>query len=358
MRSILAVTDAPRNCPWGTIIYILKVILFGLSHLESYIFLHMNPDFTLHQFRVFLKVAELGSITRSANALSIPQPSVSRSLARIERALEVKLIERHHGGIRLTEAGQAFRNHASEAMRHFDLAPVAARQSRLEVTGEVRLAAPESFAGVVFRPLVKRFQQRFPGARIRVMTSASVNIPSLIDNNIVDMGVIADTHSAPTMPAEPLCREDLYLVGPRGHPATRAATVRLARIATLPLYLNAMAGGLRARIDEAFNRQGLGMQVRAEIDANEPLLDLVLDEQGFTILPFSVIAGKHRAGQLAAARIVAPSISRNLSLVVTASHPVSPACRHSIGLVNEIVREHRALAKWKLPTTAGRPTGK
>jgi DNA-binding transcriptional LysR family regulator len=308
----------------------------------------MNQDFTLHQFRVFLKAAELGSITRSANALSIPQPSVSRSIARIEQALEVKLIERHHGGIHLTAAGQAFQSHASEAIRHFDLASSAAMQSQLEVKGEVRLAATESFAGVVFRPLVKRFQQRFPGARIRVMTSASVHIPSLIDNNIVDLGVIADTHSAPAMPTEALCREDFYLVGPRDHPVTRAATVKLARVATLPLYLNAMAGGFRARIDEAFNRQGLGMQVQAEIDANEPLLDLVLDEQGFTILPFSAIAGKRRSQQLSAARIVAPEISRSLKLVVTASHPVSSTCRQSIGLLREIVREHRALAKWKM----------
>jgi DNA-binding transcriptional LysR family regulator len=89
--------------------------------------------------------------------------------------------------------------------------------------------------------------------------------------------------------------------------------------------------------------------VRAEIDANEPLLDLVLDEQGFTILPFCAIARQSRSQQLSAARIVSPEISRNLKLVVTASHPVSATCRHTIGLVHEIVREHRALAKWKMP---------
>jgi LysR family nitrogen assimilation transcriptional regulator len=308
----------------------------------------MKNDFTLHQFRVFLKVAELGSITRSANALAIPQPSVSRSIARMETLLKVKLIERHHGGINLTDAGQAFLNHASEAIRHFDLAAVAAIQSRLEVSGEVRLAATESFAGVVFRPLVKRFQERFPGARIRVMTSASAHIANLIDNNIVDMGIIADTHSAPAMPTEPLCREDFYLIGPQGHAATRLSTIKLKQIADLPLYLNAMTGGFRSRIDEAFNRQGITMQVRAEIDANEPILDLILDEEGFTILPFSAIACNIRARQLSAARIVAPEISRNLKLVVTPSHPVSTTCRHTIGLVHEIVREHSDLAKWKL----------
>ena len=309
----------------------------------------MKPDFTLHQFRVFLKVAELGSITRSANALSIPQPSISRSIARIESLLGVRLIERHRGGISLTPAGQAFQAHAGEAIRHFDLAANAATQNQAEITGEVRLAASESFAGVAFRPLVQRFQQRFPAARIRVMISASVHIPSLIDNNVVDMGVIADTHSAPAMPTEALCREDLYLIGPRAHAATRGKTVSLKKVATLPLYLNAMAGGFRARIDEAFNRQGLGPRVRAEIDANEPILDLILDEEGFTILPFSAIARPGRRELFSAARIVDPEISRNLKLIITASHPVSPTCRHSIGLLHDIVREYRPVARWKLP---------
>jgi LysR family nitrogen assimilation transcriptional regulator len=308
--------------------------------------MNMKHDITIHQFRVFLKVAEFGSITRSANALFIPQPSVSRSLARIEAALGVKLIERYRSGVRLTAAGQAFHAHAGEAIRHFDLAAVAATQEQAEVSGEVRLAAPESFAGVVFRPLVKRFQERFPAARIRVMTSASAHIPSLIDNNIVDMGIIADTHSAPAMPTEPLCREAFYLIGPRDHAVTRQETVSLKRVATLPLYLNAMTGGFRARIDEAFNRQGLAMQVRAEIDANEPILDLILDEEGFTILPFSAIARNSRGQQLSSALIVAPEISRNLRLVITPSHPVSATCRHSVGLVHEVVRAYADIARW------------
>ena len=309
----------------------------------------MKSDITLHQFRVFLKVAELGSITRSANALSIPQPSISRSLARIESLLEVRLVERHRGGINLTPAGQAFQAHAREALRHFDLAANAARQNQLEISGEVRLAASESFAGVAFGPLVKAFQARFPAARIRVMISASMHIPSLIDNNIVDLGVIADTHSAPAMPIEDLCSEDFYLIGARDSTATRGRSIRLQQVASLPLYLNAMAGGFRARIDEAFNREGLSPRVRAEIDANEPILDLLLDEEGYTILPFSAIARTSRRDQFSAARIIEPGIGRKLKLVVAASHPVSMICRHSIGLLHDVVRAHRDVARWRLP---------
>ena len=306
----------------------------------------MNRDFTIHQYRVFLKAAELGSITRTANALSIPQPSVSRSISRIETTLNVKLIERFREGITLTSAGQKFYHHALEAIRHFDLARITAMQDRGELTGEVTLAAPESFAGVVFVPLVSRFREMYPDARIRVMISASVLIPNLIDNDVVDMGIIADTHSARAMPTEALCQESFYLISARGDSNTKANKISLKRVSRLPLFLNAMRGGFRARIDEAFYREGLDMNVRAEIDANEPLLDLLLDEKGYTILPFSAIAHKSRIQKHSASKIVSPEISRNMKLVMTPSRPVSQICRQTSSLVKRLVGELSSKAKW------------
>ena len=310
----------------------------------------MQQDFTLHQYRVFLKVAELGSITRTANALAIPQPSVSRSIARIESRLQVRLIERNRNGISLTAAGERFRSHVREALRHFDLAAIAASHDQSELTGEVRFAAPESVAGVIFKPLVSRFQDLYPRAKIRVMTSASVHIPSLMDNRAVDIGIIADTHPAPAGRTETLCRENFYLIGPRNRTETSGRTVKLRKIANLPLILNAMHGGFRARIDEAFQQLELRANVIAEIDANEPLLDLVLDEAGFSILPFSAIARRGRIDQFAAARIVAPEITRNLKLVQTTQQPLSAIGRETARLVRQILFEQAETARWQLVT--------
>lgn len=308
----------------------------------------MKADFTIHQYRVFLKVAELGSMTRTANALAIPQPSVSRSISRIENALQVKLIERHRNGITLTAAGKRFQSHVREAVRHFDLAAFAASQEKSELSGEVRFAAPESVAGLIFRPLVKHFQDLYPQAKIRVMTSASVHIPSLMDNRAIDLGIVADTHPAPGGRSEVLCREDFYLIGPRAGPETRNKTIALKRVAELPLILNAMQGGFRSRIDDAFRQQALKPNVIAEIDANEPLMDLVLDEAGFSILPFSTIARQGRINQFSAARIVSPGIKRSLKLVQAPGQPLPLIGREAARLVRQIMIEQAETARWKI----------
>lgn len=309
----------------------------------------MKADLTLHQYRVFLKVAELGSMTRTAHALAIPQPSISRSISRIESSLQLRLIERNRNGVTLTAAGQRFQSHVHEALRQLELAASTARREQSELSGEIRLAAPESVAGVIFMPLVKRFQEMYPQAKIRVMTSASVYIPTLLDNQVIDIGIVADTHPAPTSRAEPLCHESFYLIGPGGNPETRARTITLKRVAKLPLILNAMQGGFRSRIDDAFRQQALAAQVIAEIDANEPLLDLVLDEAGFSILPLSTIA--RRESQFSAARIVSPGITRSLKLIQSAQ-PLPAIGRETARLVRQIMSQQARVGRWQLESAA------
>ncbi len=312
----------------------------------------MARDFTLHQYRVFLRVAELGSITRTAHALALPQPSISRSIARMESDLQVKLIERHRSGIRLTAAGERFNLHAREAVRQFDLARVAASRVGSQFTGEVRLAAPESVGGILFVPLVKAFQQHYPDARIRVMTSASAHVPTLMDNQVIDLGIVADTHAAPSSDAEILCREDLYLVAPAGRPPGKQGKIALQAIVDLPLYLNAMQGGFRARIDEACAAAGVVHRVLAEIDANESLLDLVLEENGYTILPFSAIARPHRVKQFSAARIVKPEITRQLKLITASNRPLPPIARETPRLLRRILQQQAGTARWQIEPSA------
>ena len=307
----------------------------------------MQSDFTMHQFRLFLKVADIGSFSKTAISLGLPQPSISRIIARIEAISGgVALFERSNRGVLLTAAGEIFREHARQALHYHDLALSEVQSTAGILHGEARVATPESVANILFLPLITRFQALHRQARVRVMTSSSVSIPSLIDNDVVDIGIIADTHTLPALPFEQLCREDLYLVGPRGAVETQRNTIALTEVAELPLILNAMPGGFRSLIDDAFARLKLKPGIKIEIDSNEPMLELVLAGEGFAILPFSAIAGKDRFAQLAAAKIIDPEISRGILLVAASNRPFSAVCREAMHQVRSIMQEYAGKARW------------
>ena len=178
------------------------------------------------------------------------------------------------------------------------------------------------------------------------MTSSSVSIPSLIDNDVVDIGIIADTHTLPALPLEQLCREDLFLVGLKDAVEMQRDTITLTDVAELPLILNAMPGGFRSLIDDAFVKLKLKPEIKIEIDSNEPMLELVLAGEGFSILPYSSIAGKHRFANLAAAKIIDPEISRGILLVAASNRPFSAVCREATHQVRSIMQECANKARW------------
>lgn len=306
----------------------------------------MQNDFTMHQFRLFLKVADNGSFSKTAISLGLPQPSISRLIARIEAIAGASLFERSSRGVLLTTAGEKFREHVQQAVYYHDLAFSEVRGASGILHGEARVATPDSVANILFFTLIKRFQQLHPQAKIRVITNASPSIPSLLDNDIVDIGIIADTHSPPALPQERLCREDLYLIGPRGAHQMKHATIALADVAKLPLILNAMPGGFRALIDNAFAKLKLKPKIKIEIDANDPMLELVIAGEGFSILPFGAIAGTSRFEQLAAAKIVKPEISRGFLMITPVNRPFPAVCREAAYQIRLIMQELASEARW------------
>ena len=71
----------------------------------------------LRKIRHVVEVAHSESITTAAYTLSISQPALTRSIADVERQLGVKLFERMRRGMRLTEAGRVFVDHAQRVIK-------------------------------------------------------------------------------------------------------------------------------------------------------------------------------------------------------------------------------------------------
>ena len=76
-------------------------------------------NYTLHQLQVFVKVAELKSVTKAAEALHLSQPAVSIQLKNLQEQFEIPLIEVIGRQIYITEFGNEIVNQAVTSKKFY-----------------------------------------------------------------------------------------------------------------------------------------------------------------------------------------------------------------------------------------------
>src|ERR687897_1218182 len=119
----------------------------------------------LKHLRVLKEVAERGSFSAAAEALSYTQPAVSQQIAALEREAGAQLVDRAPRGIRLTDAGRALLGH-TEAI----LARLGDAEAELEAItdlrrGRVRLASFPTGGATPIPVAVAAFRERHPEGR-------------------------------------------------------------------------------------------------------------------------------------------------------------------------------------------------
>src|ERR687889_578529 len=118
--------------------------------------------FDVKQLRVLRAVAEHGSFSSAADALSYTQPAISQQIAALEKRAGTTLVDRGSRGVRLTDAGRALVEHAEVV-----IARLAAAEAELEAIagirgGRVRLSSFPTAGASLLPPAVAEFTSRHP----------------------------------------------------------------------------------------------------------------------------------------------------------------------------------------------------
>jgi molybdate transport repressor ModE-like protein len=118
--------------------------------------------------RVFLAVARAGQFVAAARRLRLDHATVSRRIAALEAALGARLIERRTTGARLTSAGERFLAAAEEMESAFLHAQADVSDVDVELSGDVRIGAPDGFANYYLAEALRGFVARNPGVRLQL----------------------------------------------------------------------------------------------------------------------------------------------------------------------------------------------
>lgn len=120
------------------------------------------PINELHAITTFVRTAELGSLSKAAQAQQISPQAASKALSQLERYLGVRLFHRTTRSLSLTEEGQRFLESVHPSLDGIEHALQAARQTREDLAGPLRIVGPRSVLPQVLGPVLNEYCRLYP----------------------------------------------------------------------------------------------------------------------------------------------------------------------------------------------------
>ncbi len=140
----------------------------------------------LTAMRVFVEVAERGSLTQAAERLELSRAMVSRHLASLEQWLGVRLLHRTTRRVGLSEAGEQALSRCRRMLDMADEVQALAGAQGAEPAGRLRLTTSPSFAQAQLAAAVAAFQQRYPRVEVDMM---AIDRPVNLADERIDLAV-------------------------------------------------------------------------------------------------------------------------------------------------------------------------
>jgi molybdate transport repressor ModE-like protein len=182
------------------------------------------------RMRILKEVADHGSFSAAAEALSYTQSAVSQQIAALEREAGAQLVTRGSRGIRLTEAGEALVRHADAILTRLadaeaELAAIAGLHG-----GRLRLAAFPTVGATLMPLAIARFRERHPDIELTVRQLEPEDSLPLLKGGELDIALTIEpsTHGeGEGLDSTNLLDDPMFAALPLNHPLANKARVRL-----------------------------------------------------------------------------------------------------------------------------------
>ena len=282
-------------------------------------------DALVPRLRQFIAVAREEHLTRAAEALGVPQPTLSRSMARLEADLAVPLFSRPGRTIRLTRHGRLLLDAAERAV-----AALAGPIDRLAreadpARGRVALAFLHTLGTDAVPRLLRDFRTGHPDVRFTlVQGGADVLLARLLAGE-VDICLTAPLPAEPGVAVRALDEQRIDLFVPAGHRIARRHGIRLAEAAGEDFICMEPGYGLRIIADELCRAAGFAPRIAFEGEEVATASGLVGAGLGVALLPAtpSLLADPAIAG----VRVTEPKAARTVGLAwLEAGQAMGPVC--------------------------------
>ncbi len=251
-----------------------------------------------NQFELFVQVAELGSLSRAAEALGMSNAAASRCLAALEERLGARLVERSTRRLGLSQMGEAFYRHCKAALTQMKEAEEIVNANSVAPSGMLRVTSSLSFCMKHISPILPRFHQLYPDITLDLV--AANRYVDLLDSGI-DIAIrTREFEPDSNIAVRRLAATRRILAAAPGYLAARGVPTRLEDLADHDLLVYSHANDPRRLHFTGRDGQQQALDIRSLMQSNDGQIirAAALEGLGILIQPNYIIYDDIVAGRL------------------------------------------------------------
>ena len=296
----------------------------------------------LKQIESFVRVAEMGSFTRAALALGLPQPLLSRHVRQLEVELRQTFLLRNGRGVSLTEPGMVLLEHGRGILHQVALVREELESVRDALGGHVSIGLPPSLSRLITVPLTLEFRKRMPHAHLTLTEGFSVSMNEGLRSGRLDMAVVYNIPHSPDIETRLLHREALVLISSQASIKNLKGSalkpkMALSALATLPLIVPSRPNAFRILVETELMRLNIKPRIEMEVDGLNAILDLVAQGLGFAVLPPYTLNNFQRPHPFSTHQLHSPQLACDLMLITSARRPSTQTHKSVQSLLADLV---------------------
>ena len=240
-------------------------------------------NYTLHQLQVFLKVAQMRSITKASEELFLTQPAVSIQLRNFQDQFEIPLTEVIGRQLYVTDFGKEIVVAAEKILNEVYAINYKTLAYKGKLTGKLKISIVST--GKYIMPyFLSPFLNQNPGIDLMMDVTNKSKVIESLQANEIDFALVSVLPPELQVNQEVLMENKLYLIK-NSKPPKASKPLSRKELAEMPLIFREQGSATRSTMNNYFSKYGISVRKKIELTSNEAVKQAVIAGLGYSIMP-------------------------------------------------------------------------
>ena len=285
-----------------------------------------NMNISYDHYKIFYYVTKYGSITRAANALTLNQPNITRTIKTLEAELECTLFERTNKGVRLTPEGERLYEHIRTAVEQIQAGEEEVSLNKSLQNGIISIGATEVALRCFLLPVLGAYHSKYPSVKLKICNYSTPQAITALQKGLVDLAVVTTpADEIGSLNALKICsfRETAICGHVFEHLAEKEVSIK--EIAKYPLIALSTGTKTYEYYRDFFSENGLPFEPDIEAETADLILPMVQNGLGIGFVPEPFLDGN--ADNICRLKIKENMPTRYICLIKNNEYALSIASR-------------------------------